>query len=292
MDNHHLVKAAVFAALLGAGASMHAAGITINSGDLVLGFQDATNSIQFDLGNVSTLNLTALNGATTDLGYNVNTALSYAGGDGRATGYGATWASTSGISWTVAGADASNFYAGMAQTSPSSTIASGAAIPNSTLVMAGDTTAAQSAIATMTTTMHTEPASVQLKAGGSTILAAKYLNTDPASINIIDPAGTTGVAFGAFQNASLMNTSVTSTTTGTAGLLNGKTYSAIDLYSFTGPSGNVTDTFLGTLELTTGGEVYFTSALSAIPEPSTYAMILGVFALGFVMLRRRHQVTA
>jgi hypothetical protein len=39
---------------------------------------------------------------------------------------------------------------------------------------------------------------------------------------------------------------------------------------------------LGTLTLSSSGLTF-----TAIPEPSTYAMILGVFALGFVMLRRR-----
>jgi len=39
---------------------------------------------------------------------------------------------------------------------------------------------------------------------------------------------------------------------------------------------------LGTLTLSSSGLTF-----TAIPEPSTYALILGVFALGFVMLRRR-----
>jgi len=46
---------------------------------------------------------------------------------------------------------------------------------------------------------------------------------------------------------------------------------------------------LGTFTLNaTSGMLTFT----AIPEPSTYAIILGVAALGFVMLRRRQQVLA
>jgi hypothetical protein len=65
-------------------------------------------------------------------------------------------------------------------------------------------------------------------------------------------------------------------------------YSALDLYQATGAAGSVSEQFLGTLALTTGGEVFFT----AVPEPSTYAMILGAAALGFVMMRRRKQVLA
>ncbi len=54
----------------------------------------------------------------------------------------------------------------------------------------------------------------------------------------------------------------------------------------TGPGSLAVD--LGTFTLNSSGVLTFT----AIPEPSTYAMILGVFALGFVMLRRRAQVLA
>jgi len=50
-----------------------------------------------------------------------------------------------------------------------------------------------------------------------------------------------------------------------------------------GPLDQIID--LGTFTLSGTGDLSFTAA--AIPEPSTYAMILGVAALGFVMLRRR-----
>jgi len=62
-----------------------------------------------------------------------------------------------------------------------------------------------------------------------------------------------------------------------------------ELYKIAAGSGNAMD--LGTFTLGSDGILTFTG-LTAIPEPSTYAMILGVFALGFVMLRRRQQVTA
>jgi len=74
------------------------------------------------------------------------------------------------------------------------------------------------------------------------------------------------------------------------GLLNGLKYSALDLYGYANSGASVNTTFLGTLALTQGGELFFTAA--AIPEPSTYGMILGAAALGFVMIRRRKQVLA
>lgn len=288
MKTNYTRKFAALAALLGAALSVHAANvISIGTGDLILGFQDATNSIQFKVSNVSALS--AMDGATTDLGsFSINTALSYTGSG--TTGYGAGWASNSGISWTVFGKDANNFYASMGQSAPVSTLGGGAATANSTLVVPGDTTAAQSSISTMISAMANEPTSVALKAGGATTLAAKYVNTSTASVNTIDKAGTTASAFGnAFQNASLLNTTVTTTATGTAGLLNGLSYSAVDLYSFTNAGAGVNSTFLGTLALTSGGELFFVSAVSAIPEPTTYAMILGVATLGFAAIRRRKQ---
>jgi len=283
MKTSSLYKSATLVSLLGVAVSAHAAGITIGTGDIILGFQDSTNSIQFDMGNVSALN--ALNGVTTDLGFNVNTALSYSGTG--TTGYGSGWASSS-VVWDVAGKDAANFYTGMAQTAPLSTLGSGPAVANSTLAVFGDTTTAQSSISPMMAAMANEPTSVQLKAGGSTVLAAKYLNSNTASMNKINPNTAAG-AFGTIQNSTLLNTAVTATATGTAGLLAGKTYSALDLYQFTGAAGHVTNQFLGTLELSNTGEVYFTSAMAAIPEPTTYAAILGLATLGFAALRRRKQ---
>jgi len=72
----------------------------------------------------------------------------------------------------------------------------------------------------------------------------------------------------------------------------GKVYSAADLYQVIGGS----STLLGTFALYTAadgaghvaGDLTFT-AFQAIPEPSTYAAILGLATLGFVAIRRRKQ---
>jgi len=285
MKSNLLVKFAAFAALLGAAASAHAAGITIGTGDLILGFQDSSssNSIQFKLGNIAPV-LNTANGAVTDLGVNVNTALSWTGSG--TTGYGASWASTSSIAWTVVGKDASNFYGSMGQTAPASTLAGGPATPNSVLATGNNTALAQSSLGTMISGMGTLGTGSQLKAGGTAILAAKYANSSGSSINAIDKAGTTNTAFSAFSSALNMNAKVTDTTTGTVGALNGLTYSAVDLYQFTGSAATYSAQFLGTIALTSGGELFY---VAAIPEPSTYAAILGVATLGFAAIRRRKQ---
>src|SRR4051812_21127218 len=111
MNINSFIKSATVAALFGASVSAFAASITISTGDIILGFQDATKSVQLDLGNVSPF-LNASDGSTHLIG-NVNTVLSWTGSGG--TGYGASWASNSGITWGVAGKDASNFYTGFRQ---------------------------------------------------------------------------------------------------------------------------------------------------------------------------------
>jgi len=284
MKSNHLLKAAALAAFVATGVASYAAGLGGVDGDLILGFQDSTKSVEFKFG---TPNLTAYDGSTSLLG-NVNTALSWTGAGG--TGYGSSWSSNSGIVWGVAVNSGSTFTTGMRQTAdtPLATLSGGAATVNSTLNPAGDTTAAQFSLGSLLTGMNTIPSGGQLKAGGTSILAATYVNTSNSSWAKVD-LNTAGVAFGTFGNGTLLNSAVTATTTGTAGVLSGKTYSALDLYQFSGPAGSVTNTFLGTLALTTGGDVYFTSALAAIPEPSTYAALLGIATLGFAAIRRRKQ---
>ena len=297
MKSSLLLKSAALVALLGAAVSAHAVGITVNSGDLVLGFQDSSNSIIFDLGNQNSY-LLAGDGLTHQLSYttNINTALSYSGTG--TTGYGSGWASNSGIIWTaysVANQGTSNYFVGGAaqgpvvagaHDAPLSNLGAGPAVVNSTHGTFGDTTTAQNSLATQFSTLATQPTSVQLKAGGSTILAAKYANSNGSSVYAVDKNTAAGAFGGTYLNSFNINSAVTNTAVGTAGLLAGKTYSAIDLFQFTGTGAGVSEKFLGTIALVNDGSVFFTAA---IPEPSTYAAILGVATLGFAALRRRKQ---
>ena len=58
----------------------------------------------------------------------------------------------------------------------------------------------------------------------------------------------------------------------------------MDLYSITANASS----FLGTFALYQNGDLTFT-AFQAIPEPTTYAALLGVATLGFAAIRRRKQ---
>ena len=71
-------------------------------------------------------------------------------------------------------------------------------------------------------------------------------------------------------------------------LVNG--YEVADLYflKFNAP-GNVTETYVGSLGLGADGTITYANQATyfAVPEPSTYAVIFGVLAIGFTVFRRR-----
>ena len=83
-----------------------------------------------------------------------------------------------------------------------------------------------------------------------------------------------GLAFGTFDDTQFLAVG--------ANLASGANYSALDLYQVVAGSSQI----LGTFALYQNGNLTFTAA---IPEPSTYAAILGVATLGFAALRRRKQ---
>ena len=87
-----------------------------------------------------------------------------------------------------------------------------------------------------------------------------------------------GKAFGNY-----LQTSYETTAPGASG-------SAIDLYQLNATnSTGVLGTFVGTFTITSTGELDFTAA---IPEPSTYAAILGAAVLAVALIRRRQQSLA
>lgn len=89
---------------------------------------------------------------------------------------------------------------------------------------------------------------------------------------------TAGSAFGVYTAAQFNNQA--------SRLASGATFSASDLYSIGNlgdQSSPTTSHFIGTFALYQDGTLTFT----VVPEPSTYAAILGVMTLGVVMIRRR-----
>jgi hypothetical protein len=67
-------------------------------------------------------------------------------------------------------------------------------------------------------------------------------------------------------------------------------YSVVDLFTYISGTTSTSGTYFGSLELSSTGGLSFTNYVpTAIPEPSTYAAILGAACLAFVAIRRRKQ---
>lgn len=99
-----------------------------------------------------------------------------------------------------------------------------------------------------------------------------------------------------FGSAAYQTLQSTQVNTSVSDLANNGTanFAAADIWqiSYGTPSAGLNQTFLGTLAVYQNGDVFLyttPTALAAIPEPSTYAALLGLATLGFVAIRRRHQ---
>jgi hypothetical protein len=69
-------------------------------------------------------------------------------------------------------------------------------------------------------------------------------------------------------------------------------YAYLNLYQYGAGSTSTPGAYIGSLSLGSNGSLDFTNYIptaAAIPEPSTYAAILGVASLGVVLIRRRKQ---
>ncbi len=67
-------------------------------------------------------------------------------------------------------------------------------------------------------------------------------------------------------------------------------YSVVDLCTYISGATSLAGTYFGSLELSSTGGLSFTNYVpTAIPEPSTYAAILGAACLGIAAIRRRKQ---
>ncbi len=65
-------------------------------------------------------------------------------------------------------------------------------------------------------------------------------------------------------------------------------YSVVDLFQYGVGTTSTPGTYIGSLELSSTGGLWFTNYVpTVVPEPSTYAALIGVAVLGFAMLRRK-----
>lgn len=235
--------------------------------DLVVGFKQtgAANNVMIDLGSVN--NYTApgtyvIGNYASVLSANFTNWDTATGASGVNWGAAATWKDPAGLvntqqwvtkQWTTAAGTL-----GVANSTPWASLA------NSQL-----------------NTGNTNISKAYTGLGSYSVGAAETIAATNA--NSWSTALTNGAAFAQYTAASFNNLA--------SRLATGETFSASDLYSIGNSSvspGPVSATqFIGTFALFQNGDLTFTVA--AIPEPSTYAALLGVATLGFAALRRRKQ---
>jgi len=268
---------AALLALAGGGLTATAQTVTSGLNDLVLGFYatggtGATTDLEVDLGNVSqfygvggTLTLSSLN---TDL----------------SSTYGSSWNTRTDLFWGVVGTTGS----ANGTTINSNTIAAKTIWGGSLNLGSGSTPWNKSSTFTQQTTAN---AVATLYSGASGSLNGATALSDNTAGALISNAlagswtkqegSSNTLAFGSTFNP---RSSFDITTNIAAG-----SFAAADLYEVQPGTGAGTE--LGTFALSSGGNLTYGASLGAatVPEPSTYAAILGATMLGFVSLYRRSQ---
>ena len=255
----------------------------LSSGDIVLGFRDTGNAgagnlaIKLGLGSALVSNATG-NGGT----YLVTNLLdSGTYGSSTISGiFGAGWATSSTLKWAAAGSvlgtDDSNPEG--ARNTLFATKSANSSSLDGTAVTAGwntGTSTVQNAATALISPVYSNFGSGNFRTSTTTATGAWSKQEVPVS-------GTN--YFGYFASGPTVLENSTNIT---------GTYVSSDLWKMspTNNGGDGSKTFLGTLAIYGNGDVKFSSAFTAIPEPSTYAAILGVVALGVAAYRRQRQVT-
>jgi len=290
-----LFYTSALAALLTVAVPAYASlGITATQGDLLVGFKTAasTQNLVIDLGSVSTYWTT---GTELNLG-NFSAALdTYYGGTSG------SWATTTGtnvLNWGVADTAGANPFNG--EPAKTAWVSKAWGTTAGTLGVKNSTAYSGVLDSILGTGASNIGKAYTGANSGSMTQVTGHPNAGTIAVtdaNSWNAAATTGsVAFGISnltQAGSVFYNQASRTNLG--GMA-----SVVDLYALEGggspgPAGK----FFGTLALFTGdytdsfgtyhaGDLVFTP----IPEPSTFGMILGAAALGFVMIRRRRQALA
>jgi hypothetical protein len=103
------------------------------------------------------------------------------------------------------------------------------------------------------------------------------------------PAGN-ATAWSSYVNSQAKNGFGAGFDAGTGLALTSGLFSVVDLFQYGVGSTSTAGTYTGSLELGSDGSLFFTNFDPiAVPEPSTYAAILGAASLAVVMIRRRKQ---
>ena len=260
--NTRILTAALL--LAGFAASARATGTWPGvEGDLIFGARQgtATNDLVVDVGNADTFGIGAPLAPGTTFTWNLSTDLT--------TAFSTAWQTPGNVSWSVVGGDASS-----ATSAPNDTV--WAAGPNK----ASLTKSTQGNQDTLIGTIDNYNTAWVANTSTTAIANGLFISrTDASSYS------TTILANGAPNSFNYSFWGVSNIESDAASGL------GAELYELQPGSGKGID--LGTFSLNSStGVLTFTTSLAAIPEPSTYAAILGAAALGFVLIRRRQQAVA
>jgi hypothetical protein len=256
MKKLYLIPA--LAAFLATAGLSHAASVS----DLVLGFKDSslTTNLEIDLGSISSY-------------ANATSSFTVGNFGSLLNAYDPGFASSATLLWGVGGTDG-NLNAG-----PDGELAKTQWITQ-TWGSATGTLGEQNTIA---------PTAVSSSGSGTAATNAGKIYTGFNSGTSVGPnAITIATSSGNSFNAAVGP----SNTFGVYGTINKffshtGTLAAADLYEMAPATAGQ---FLGTFALDSSGILTFNVISAAIPEPSTYAAILGVAVLGFAMLRRKQAI--
>jgi hypothetical protein len=271
-------KALALAAVLISGLAVSAkAQQTANFGDLVLGFvpngslsSGTTTNVEIDLGNAASF-LTAGPG-TYSIG-NLGTDLS--------STYGSGWASSTLSFGVVGGVSTSSQVTGAPAKAvwASQTEASGTYPANSLLT--GSNTTTISHVGGMYSGL-----TGSFGGSGTTVLSDLSSQTD--AVNGINLQGfTVGNSVGGSWSVEQGSNAFVAPNATTGFLTVVDSGNSSDLLEMTNGAGS-SSVDLGYFTLASNGALTFT----VIPEPSTYAAILGAISIGFAMVRRRNRVSS
>jgi len=230
------------------------------SNHLILGFRSTSSStnVVVDLGLISQF---------TSPSSSTFTISSLASAD-LVSAYGANWATSGAVSWGIIGTNGLRTptnYASASRSAVDSPTTPYEALSASSLA---DLKAQIGAVTTAFNNAVNLGGSVSTNSASTVFLPGSWSETEDA---------TPSVSFGWLDTTSFQN--VLS--------LSGGGWAVSDLYQM---SQNTEGVYIGSFGLNAAGEFVFStsaSTFSAVPEPSTYAAIAGVLALGFVAFRRR-----
>ena len=274
------------AVLCGFAVSAHA---QASYGDLILGFQassgtGASTDLEIDLGSATQfMNLTA--GQSYSIG-NINTDLtstygSWTGDSALQFGVVGTTSKTATFTGNGITLAKSTLFASSAESSgfPAPAYTQKAATYYSSAISNIGTlyglTGATSAVGGSATT-NLSDLTGHTTAVGTTLTAftAPVGSSGSGSWSLQEAAGGAGFVIPATSGVSLLT------------LANvGSGSASTDLYELAAGSGSATD--LGYFTLDSAGNLSFDNAQTPVPEPATYAVIIGALAAGYAMVRRR-----